>query len=354
MKNIEKLYTDPSNPGSFSGIDGFLRANKNIKRSDLLNYLKNSETYTLHKPKRKKFYRRQVIVPSIDHTWQIDLLDVSKIKDENDNHTFLFVCIDCFSKKAWVVKMKDKSAKSSVAAFKTILKISNRKPQKIQADKGSEFFNKEFKKLCNDLKIHLYSTFSELKACIVERFNRTLREKMQRYFTFKDSNRFIEVLDDIVSSYNNSYHRSIKQTPNSVKKEDEGKIYLNLYKYNKQDGPKCEIKIDLKINDKVRISKSKATFEKGYTPNWTIEYFLIEKIIPTSPPTYILKDLLGEELSGSFYEQELQKVEQQEEVFRIEKILQTKTVSKKKFFLIKWLGWPEKFNSWEPESNLKK
>ena len=185
MKNIEELYTDPSNPGSFSGIDGFLRANKNIKRSDLLNYLKNSETYTLHKPKRKKFYRRQVIVPSIDHTWQIDLLDVSKIKDENDNHTFLFVCIDCFSKKAWVVKMKDKSAKSSVAAFKTILKISNRKPQKIQADKGSEFFNKEFKKLCNDLKIHLYSTFSELKACIVERFNRTLREKMQRYFTLK-------------------------------------------------------------------------------------------------------------------------------------------------------------------------
>jgi hypothetical protein len=88
--------------------------------------------------------------------------------------------------KAWVVIIKKKSSASSVSAFKTILKASKRKPLKIQADKGSEFFNEEFKKLCYDNKIHLYSTFSELKACIVERFNRTLREKMQRYFTFKD------------------------------------------------------------------------------------------------------------------------------------------------------------------------
>ena len=320
----------------------------------MLNYLKNTEAYTLHKPKRKTFVRRHVIAPSIDHTRQVDLLDVSKIKEENDGHTFLFICIDCFSKKVWVQKMKDKSAKSSVAAFKTILEVSNRKPTKIQADKGSEFFNKEFKKLCEQNNIRLYSTFSELKACIVERFNRTLREKMQRYFTFKDSNRYIEVLDYLVSSYNNSYHRSIRRSPNSVKKEDEGEIFLNLYKYNKNDGQKCEIKIEFKINDKVRISKSKTIFEKGYTPNWTVEYFLIEKILPTLPPTFILKDLLGEQLSGSFYQQELQKVDQKEEIFRIEKILQTKTVSKKKFFLIKWLGWPEKFNSWEPENNLKK
>jgi hypothetical protein len=353
-KTIEQLYTRPSNPGSFSGISGFLKSNKNIKKKDFLNYLKNTEAYTLHKPKTKKFGRKRVIVPSIDHTWQIDLLDVSKIRDENEGFNYLFVCIDCFSKKAWVVKMKNKNSASSVSAFKTILKVSKRKPLKIQADKGSEFFNKEFKKLCYDNKIHLYSTFSELKACIVERFNRTLREKMQRYFTFKDSNRYIEVLDDIVSSYNNSYHRSIKQTPNSVTKEDESKIFLNLYKYDKQDGPKCEIKIRLKINDKVRISKSKTTFEKGYAPNWTIEYFFIKKILPTSPPTFILQDLLGEELSGSFYEKELQKVEQKDEVFRIENILDSKYINKKKFVLIKWLGWPEKFNSWEPASNLKK
>ena len=85
-----------------------------------------------------------------------------------------------------------------------------------------------------------------------------------------------------------------------------------------------------------------------------MEYFFIKTIIPSNPPTYILKDLLDEDLAGSFYEKELQKVEQTEETFRIEKIIKTKTVNKKKFFLIKWLGWPDKFNSWEPEINLKK
>jgi hypothetical protein len=146
-KTIEQLFTDPSKPGFFSGISGFLKSNK---RRDFLNYLKNTEAYTLHKPKTKKFGRKRVIVPFIDHTWQIDLLDVSKIRDVNDGFNFLFVCIDCFSKKAWVVKMKNKSSASSVSAFKTILKGSKRKSLKIQADKGSEFFNKEFKKLCYD------------------------------------------------------------------------------------------------------------------------------------------------------------------------------------------------------------
>ena len=89
-------------------------------------------------------------------------------------------------------------------------------------------------------------------------------------------------------------------------------------------------------------------------PNWTFEYFIIKTILPSLPPTYILKDLLEEELSGAFYDKELQKVDQKEEVFRIEKIIKSKTVKKNKFFLIKWLGWPDKFNSWEPEKNLKK
>ena len=352
MTKINDLYTDPAKPGAFSGISGFLRANKNIKKKELLEYFKSSEAYSLHKPKRKNFVRRQVIVSSIDDTWQIDLVDVSKIKDENDGNTFLFTCIDVFSKSAWVEIMESKSGKDSVKAFENILNKSKRVPKKIQCDKGSEFFNSLFKKLCKDRNIHLYSTYSELKACVVERFNRTLREKMQRYFTFVDNNRYVEVLNDLVSSYNNSYHRSIKRTPNSVKKEDQAEIFLILYglKNNKN----LELKLEFKIGDKVRISKTKTIFEKGYLPNWTLEYFFIKTIIPSNPPTYILKDLLDEDLAGSFYEKELQKVEQTEETFRIEKIIKTKTVNKKKFFLIKWLGWPDKFNSWEPEINLKK
>jgi AAA+ superfamily predicted ATPase len=127
-----------------------------------------------------------------------------------------------------------------------------------------------------------------------------------------------------------------------------------LYKYNKKEGDLKEIDLKFNVGNKVRISKSKTLFQKGYEQNWSFEYFLINKVIPTNPPTYILKDLTDEELSGSFYEKELQKVEQKEEVYRIEKILKTRTIKKEKQFLIKWLGWPDKFNSWEPASNLKK
>jgi transposase InsO family protein len=354
MEEINKLYTNPALPGSFSGMSGFIKANKNLNKSDVISYLKENEAYTLHKPKRKNFNRKRVIIPRIDHTWQLDLMDVQKISDENDMYRYLLAAIDCFSKKAWVIKMKNKTGQSTVEAFNEILKTSNRKPIKIQVDNGSEFYNKDFKELCKKNNIQLYSTYSELKASIVERFNRTIREKLQRYFTYADNNRYIEVLDDIVQSYNNSYHRSIKTSPNSVNKDNEAKIFLQLYKYNKKEGDLTEIDLKFKIGDKVRISKSKSLFQKGYEQNWTFEFFFIEKIIPSHPPTYILKDIAGEELSGTFYDKELQKVEQKEEVYRIEKILKTKTYKKEKLYLIKWLGWPDKFNSWEPASNLKK
>ena len=95
-QNIEKLYTNPANPGSFSGEAAFLRSlkNKKINKDDVKKFLQSFEPYTIHKPMRKKFPRRRVVVPRIDHTWQADLVDVSKFSDENDGYKFLLTCID--------------------------------------------------------------------------------------------------------------------------------------------------------------------------------------------------------------------------------------------------------------------
>ena len=354
MNKFDEIYTNPSNPGSFSGLSGFTRALKDKKikatKSQIKKYLNSKEAYSLHKPKRINYTRKQVIVSGINDTWQIDLVDVSAIKSENDGNRFIFTCIDVFSKKAQAGEMKNKDKITSRDTFAKM--IQKQKPKRVQCDKGSEFFNDVFKKLLKDNGIKMYATDSDLKASVVERFNRTLKEKMWRYFTAKHTKKWIDVLQDFIKSYNNTYHRSIKRKPNQVSKKDEADVFLTLYKHNKNEGNLNTIDIKYKVGNFVRISKIKKTFEKGYTPNWTREYFIIDKIIATVPPSYKLKDLNGEELTGSFYDLELQKVDELNETFEIDQIIKTKIVNKKKKYYVSWKGYPDKFNSWVFESDI--
>jgi hypothetical protein len=348
-KKLEKLYTDPSFPGSFSGAHSFIKSikqkNKKIKSNDVKKWLQEQETYTLHRPKLKNYKRNRVIVSGIDDTWQADLVDVRSLADENDEFKYILTCIDVFSKYGWAIPLKNKTGKSITEAFNLIFQ-NNRVPTKLHVDKGSEFYNTDFKKLLKKHDISMYSTKSELKACIVERFNRTLKERMWRFFNETNKYRYIDVLDKLLSSYNQTYHRSIKAIPIAVNKENELKIFSNLYGYKKNEGDDESIKLKFKIGDKVRISKSKRVFEKGYTPNWTREIFIIDKILLTIPPTYIIKDLDNEIKEGKFYQSELQKIYKYDEVFKVNKVLKTRTKNGKKEYLVNRLGYPDKFNSW--------
>jgi uncharacterized membrane protein YheB (UPF0754 family) len=121
--------------------------------------------------------------------------------------------IDVFSKKGWASELKNKEKLNVKNAFEKFL--VSRKPKKIQSDKGSEFYNSVFQKLLKDNNIRMYSTDSDLKASVVERFNRTLKEKMWRYFTFSGTKKWINVLPQLIKSYNNTYHRSIKRKTKS-------------------------------------------------------------------------------------------------------------------------------------------
>ena len=153
------------------------------------------DTYTLHKPARRH-RRNRVIVGEIDELWQMDLADMQAIAAENDGYRYLLVCIDVFSKFVWVIPLKTKTGPALVTAFKKILE-SGRKPQKIQTDQGTEFFNKHFKDLMKEEEIQLYNTYNETKASVVERVIRTLKTRMWRYFTAKKTTgilRFYKIL----------------------------------------------------------------------------------------------------------------------------------------------------------------
>ena len=155
------------------------------------------DAYTLHKPVRQNFKRNHVLVGGIDEQWQMDLADMQSLKKYNDGYRYLLVCIDVFSKYAWVIPLKTKTGLALVEAFKGILSLG-RKPEKILTDPGTEFFNKHFLALMSSEEIHLYNTFNETNASIVDRLICTLKTKMWRYFTAKRTLRYIDMLSDLI------------------------------------------------------------------------------------------------------------------------------------------------------------
>ena len=254
----------------------------------------------------------------------------------NEGFRFLLCAIDIFSKYAWIVPLKDKKGASIFDAFQKILDDSNRKPNKVRVDKGSEFFNNSFKKWLKDNDIEMYSIHNGGKSVAAERFIRTLKTKIYKYMTSVSKNACINKLDDIVGEYNNAYHRTVKMRPVDVKLN----TYIDFNKEVNDKDPK------FKVGDHVRISKQKNIFAKRYTPNWSEEAFVVSKIKKTVPWTYVITDLNGEEITGTFYEKELQKTNQQE--FRIEKVIRRKGDK----LYVKWKGYDNSFNSWIDKKDL--
>ena len=248
----------------------------------------------LHKPITRNFQKRSVISNGIDVIWAADLVEMQKFSKWNKGIKYLLMVIDVFSKYGWIKGLKDKKTETVSKAFDDIFK-SKRKPQMLWTDKGSEFISKHFKDFLKREGIKLYHTENEEKSSVVERWNKTMKNRMWKMFTVNNNTVYWDKIDKLVNDYNNSKHSSIKMTP-------------------------------------VEASKKKNE----------------SKVLPTKPVTYNIVDLMGEEIKGSFYEQELQKAKQQ--TFRIEKIIRRD--NKKKIALVKWSGYPDKFNSWVSSKDL--
>ena len=297
----------------------------------------------LHKPKRKNFPRRKIIVNHINEIFAADLVEMQKFAKLNKGYRYLLTCIDIFSKFAWVIPLKDKKGITIKNALEKI--FNKRKPKFLWTDNGKEFYNKQVQDLLNENNIKLYSTNnSEIKSAVIERFNRTFKNIMYKKFTENNNTIFYNILDKLVNNYNNKYHSTIKMSPiEGSKKINENKI-KNIYNFEetKKLGK-------FKIGDRVRISLEKNIFEKGYDTNWTQEIFIIYDIKYSNVPYYYLKDLNNEKLQGTFYEQELQKTKQ-DDLYTIEKILKT---NKDKIY-VKWRGYDNSFNSWIDKNTVTK
>ena len=274
---------------STAGLSSLERMGSGIASSSIL-------ANELHKPVSKKFDKRKVYSQFKDNIWGVDLADMQSLSRKNKGIKYLLCAIDLYSKYAFVIPLKDKKGISIANAFNKIIKQSNRKPNEIWVDQGGEFYNNVFKKWLLNNDIIMYSMYDEGKSVVAERFIRTLKNILYKHMAIASKNVYYDVLDDAVNKYNNTKHSTIKMKPIDVK--DNERVYID--EHNEKDRR-------FKVGDRVRISKFKNIFAKGYTPNWSTEIFIDDKINDTVPYTYNLKDLNDEEIIGSFYDRELQK-----------------------------------------------
>ena len=170
----------------------------------------------LHKPIIKNFKRRKEYFSFKANIWGVELADMSLISKFNKGIKCLLCVIDLFSRNSGVIPLKTKKRDSIVERFKSILKNSDRKPNKIWMDHGKEFYNNKFKSFLKNNNIEIYSTFNEGKSVVVERFIKTLKNKIYKHMTVVGKNVYFNDLDDIVKNYNNTIHSSIKIKPNDV------------------------------------------------------------------------------------------------------------------------------------------
>jgi len=298
----------------------------------------------VQKPANKPRKYRKVMTSHINDIWSADIVDMQALQKQNEGYKYILTVIDIHSRYAWAFPLKSKTAKETAEAFETIIQQTKALPYALWVDQGKEFLNKEVKKIMKN--VNIYSTFGETKAAYVERLNRTLKGMMYKQFTVQQNRRWLDILDDVVKKYNNKIHRSIRQKPSDIYKN--GKKLSNEIEPLPTQNPK------FKQGDRVRISyKRREVFDKAYYPNWTWEIFTVDQVNKTNPWTYKLKDYKGEIIEGSFYESELQKTQQKKDTYLVEAILKTKKVKGKKYVLVKWLGYPDSANTWEPETNVK-
>ena len=250
----------------------------------------------LHKPIIRKFNKRKVYSQFKDNIWGVDLADMQSLSRKNKGIKYLLCAIDLFSKYAFVIPLKDKKGISIDNTFNKIIKQSNKKTNKIWVDQGGEFYNNVFQKRLSDNNIIMYSTCNESKSVVAERFIRTLKNKLYKHMTATSKKVYCDVLDDVVNKYNNTKHSTIKMKPIDVG-DNNKRVYID--EHNEKDSR-------FKVGDRVRISKFKNKFAKGYAPNWSSETFIVDKVNDTVPYTYNLKDLNNKEIIGSFYDKELQ------------------------------------------------
>src|SRR5437868_7692126 len=295
-KVLTQIYFDVKNPGSFGGVNKlFVEARKHLPhltRKDVSNWLRDQLTYSLHRQIRSNFRRNRILVQRKNEQFEADLVDMQMFSRQNNGFKYIITIIDCFSKFMYAYPIKNKTSAEIIKCFKDLFK--NVVPQKLRTDRGLEFDNVKVKKFLKDNNVEYFtSNDSKIKCAIVERANRTLKSKMFRYFTARGTRKYIDILEDLVRSYNHTYHRTIKMRPVDVSDENREEVFENIYKVGNYreffEQEKFKRNNNIKPGDNVRVKYDlNKSMEKSYYPLWSDTVYKVDQIVDRPKQNYKL------------------------------------------------------------------
>lgn len=361
---IIKNFSQAGHPTAFSSpgtVYKYYEGKIPLERIQRL--LQHIDSYTLHKEYKKPRYHNPYYVYLSRHHFQADLIDIAALRTANDDVTFLLVILDVFSRKMWVKPVLRKSALHMENAFKEWLNEINApgclsENAYILVDSGLEFSNRRVKELLSKVGLRLEQAKNIHKASIVERANKSLQVLIYKYLTDKGETRYLDVLKDLVSSYNNRPHRSLaNMTPNEADQAENAptvrSIHLERYQRVADKRPK---KTRYQVGDKVRVktfAKAPSSARRAYLQQYKGEMFEIVRISRRMPmPFYYIKSMNdGEMIEGGFYANELSLL--QGDLFKIEKIIKTVGTGVRKKHLVRWKYFDPRWDSWVLDKDVQ-
>ena len=275
VMSLPRAYEDPQEPWALGGVEPFAKAQK-LKTPQAQRILQSVLSYTLHKPRRTRFPTTPTFFFDRDEQWQMDLVDMQKLSRWNKGNKYLLTVIDVLSKYAWAVPIKSKRSQDMIRGFESIYQQESPPPPlRVQTDQGKEFYNRGVQAWFKKQRSHHFSTYGDSKASVVERWHRTLKQRMYRYFTAHNTLRYVDVLQPLIHTYNHAYHRSIGMAPHQVTPNTVPEVWDRLYGQRleqKTPPPKCQ------VGDRVRLNKKHRPVKKGYLLGWTEEVFVVTHV----------------------------------------------------------------------------
>jgi len=347
--DFERDYRTPGLPIAFSGIN---QLSPTVE--DPADQLSGIDSYTRHRFVARPRRYNPVYVYGIRELLQVDLADVRRLSKYNQNVNHLLICIDTFSRKIWVKPLRSKLAVEVSRSMRSILDSMNDPAAKaLFSDAGTEFTGRSFQQLLREFNIEHRLSTSDSKCPHVERVIGTLKNMVYRYLTEYETNTYINVLDELVNTYNTRIHTAHKMTPNEADDPtNRNAVLTELTKrydsalLNKGKRPL------LTIGDTVRLAIKKSTFERGFHPTFTGEVFKIKRIFTNLPEVqYEVCSYDGvEDIKGRFYRSQLQPVTS--DIFKLNKVLRRKIIKGIPYAYVSWMHFPTRYNQWIPAADI--